>query len=430
MPYTPEGHLIASIVRNGDMATALKHGVTAEMFHVYPDEWAWLETYFSKYRKSPSRIAFMVSHPKFRMLKTDDTPHFSDEVRKAHAKFMMTEVLNDVADYLTDGDVEGAVKKMQASLISIAAGVSNLNDGDILTDFDDIVFDAEARRQRVLTRGSSGIPSGITCVDKETGGFNPGELIIIAARLGHGKSWLMQLSAAKAAAAGYSVQYDALEQTRSQVTYRIHALLSGTYGQELFRSRSLMQGKDYNPKAYRQFLVDLKHHIKGRIHVSDTTRGRVSALTVQSQLERNKPDVVFIDYLGLMQRSNGDWQGMAELSGQLKQLASEYAVPIVAAAQLNREYGLGKEPPGAEAIAQSDAIGQDADMVITGRRRSPTVFRGRLAKNRNGIDDFMWDMEFRPNDGIIREVSADRAADLIDEDEDRKERALKGSKRR
>lgn len=424
MPYSPEGHLIASIVRNGEMQVALANGVTSEMFHVHPSEWEWLENYFLRHKKAPSRIAFLSRFPGFRLVKTDDTAHFAEEVRKAHARHQLTEIMNEVADLVTEGDIELAVKKMHSGIITVAAGVSNVNDADLFTSYDDILFDADSRVHRVKSQGSSGIPSGLKTIDEDRGGYNPGELIIIAARLGEGKSWIMQHGAAVAAAAGYTVQFNALEQSRSQVAFRIHTLLSGSVGKALFRNTALMQGKNYDQRAYRAFLAQLAKTVPGKLHVSDTTRGRVSALTIAAQIERNKPDIQYIDYIGLMSRDDNDWQGMAKLSGNLKQIGVEYGIPIVAAAQLNRQNGLGKEPPDAEALALSDSIGQDADLVITSKLRSPSVLKMKRAKERNGIGGDTWWMEFRPSDGVIKECSFNRAQDLMDKDaEDRDNRS-------
>ena len=217
---------------------------------------------------------------------------------------------------------------------------------------------------------------------------------------------------------GYTVQYNALEQTRAEVAMRIHTFLSSEVGLELFKNLDLMQGRNFDLQAYKDFLKSLKDHIGGRMHVSDTSRGRVSPLTIAAQIERNKPDIVFIDYLTLMEKSgDGDWKSIAKLSGEIKTLAMQYQVPIVAAAQLNRSLGLTKEPAGPEALAQSDAIGQDADAVMTMRMMSPSVIQMKLAKYRHGLSGFKWYTRFEPTKGIFKEVSYSEAQQLKDDDD-------------
>lgn len=415
MPYSPERHLVSSVVMNSDFTTAVARGVTLEMFRDVPEHWAWIANYVGRYAKCPSRVAFQAQFPTYRVAQLDDTAHYADEVRREHARHLFVTGMNEAADFLTDGDMETALKKMHGLLITAGAVVGLSNDGDIFADFEDIYQDAASRAQRVAQFGAAGITSGIKTIDDDLGGFNPGELCIVAARLGEGKSWVMQNSAVAAAVAGKVVQFDALEQSRSQVGFRIHSLLGGALGKTLYKTTELMQGKTPSMSGYRRFLEDMATQMKGKLHVSDASRGRVSSLTIASQIERNKPDIVFVDYLGLMSRG-ADWQGMAQLTGELKQIAVQYGVPIVAASQLNRENGLGKEPPGAEALSLSDAIGQDADLVLTMKKTSARTLKMRKAKCRNGASGDMWYMQFEPDRGVIREVTANKALDMIDED--------------
>jgi replicative DNA helicase len=388
------------------------------MFHSFTEEWNWIEAYYRKYKKAPTRLSFCHKFSDFTIYKTDDTDFFSDEVRRAHIRMQFIDTINEIADLLADDDIDTALKKASSSIVQIAAQTGSDHDSDIFSNFDDVVADVESRVQRVKDHGTSGIPTGIASIDETTGGSNPGELWVLGARLGSGKSWVLQYMAATAATAGYSVQFDALEQTRSAVAMRIHTLLSSSAGKYVFQTTNLMQGKDFDLAKYKAFVRGLKTHVKGKLHVSDTSRGLVSPMTVMAQIEKNQPDVVFIDYLTLMQKSGPDWQGVAQLSSELKSLAARYGIPIWAAAQLNREFGITKEIPGTEALAQSDAIGQDADGVVTQRQFSKSVIGMKMAKFRNGPSGFKWWMQFNPGDGVIKEVGWSKAQDLMDDDRD------------
>ena len=131
-------------------------------------------------------------------------------------------------------------------------------------------------------------------------------------------------------------------------------------------------------------------------------------------IERNNPDVVFIDYLTLMDTGD-DWRATANLSGQIKSLAQRYQVPVIVAAQINRS-GVGKEPPGPEHLSSSDSIGQDADAVVTLKQMSDRVVKMRLAKYRHGKDNEVWWCAFKPNTGHFEEITGDEAQDMINED--------------
>jgi replicative DNA helicase len=176
-----------------------------------------------------------------------------------------------------------------------------------------------------------------------------------------------------------------------------------------------MSGRGVDLLAYKTFLQELKENLSGRFIVNDTSRGRVSPSMIAAQIERNRPDIVFIDYLTLMNGQAGDWQAISNLSGELKGLAMRYSVPIVAAAQINR-MGIGDDLPGAEHLAGADAIGQDADAVVTLAQKSRHVVRMKLAKYRHGQDGMAWWAEFRPNSGTFVEIAGEYAQDLMDQD--------------
>lgn len=422
MATNPETYLISSILREQDMLTAMKAGVSSSQFHACYDEWLWLEKFYLRHRKTPSKVAFKQQFPEFPIKAANDVAHFASEVRKHHARITLTAAMRDVADSIAEGEIDEAVRSMHSKIVTISSAMGNgTNDSDIITSWADTFEEVEKRVIRVNEHGMAGLPTGFATLDERTGGPQPGHVWIVGARLGQGKSWTMMRMATAAVMQGYTVQYNALEQTRPEVAMRIHTFLSSEVGEELFRNLDLMQGRNFNLRAYKRFLRSLRKEVTGRMHVSDTSRGKVSPLTIAAQIERNKPDIVYIDYLTLMEKGKGDWQAVAELSEQMKNLAMRYGVPIIAAAQLNRSLGLTKEPAGPEALAQSDAIGQDADAVITMRQMSPSVIQMKLVKFRHGLGGFKWHTQFQPSQGIFKEVSYERALELKDEDDDRED---------
>jgi replicative DNA helicase len=416
---SPERLLLSSIVRDGDMNVAIQHGLAPDMFHAFPDEWLWMQTYYMKYKRSPSKLAFKHKFPEFRIAAVNDTSHFADEVRRHHARTLLTGTLRDASNLIADGKLDAALMALQGSVVGIAAGMSDNVDQDIFSNYEDTLVEVDRRWKLVETKGYSGIPTGIPTLDERVGGFNAGELWLFAARLGEGKSWTLQSMALAAAMEEYVIQFNALEQSRAQVSMRIHALLSGSIGKTVFSNTDLMQGKGYDPGEYRLFLKDMKETIKGKLHVSDSPR--LTPLGIAAQIEKNKPHAVYVDYVQLMSKGK-DWQDIAAISGELKAVAMEYQVPVIGAAQLNRDAAGGKGNAGPEKLGGSDALGQDADGVVTSKQLSERVIRHMLAKNRNGPGGQTFYIHFDPTQGIYKEVSANRARDLMDEDEDRRDR--------
>lgn len=181
-----------------------------------------------------------------------------------------------------------------------------------------------------------------------------------------------------------------------------------------------MQGVNLDVGAYESFLMALPSHIpdSSELYIADPSRGRANPYTLASLMERHDPDLVLIDYLTLMQMESDEWQGVAKLSKDTKLVASQYGVPILAAAQINREGDGGRRPPSAKHLAQSDAIGQDADVIVTMRKESPSVMQLLLAKNRSGQDGQVFWSSFMPNEGRIGEITHDEAMTLAANDVD------------
>ena len=420
---SPEQHLISSILRDSDIAAAFSTHLTDEMFRAYPDEWEWLSNYYRKYKKTPSRAAFKAEFSSFRIKDVNDTRYYADEVRKAHAKRLLTKSMNECANLIASGKIDDAVQMMGHSVIEVSGSVGMSNNGDIVTTFEDILSDVEQRVNRVRDTGFSGIPTGFPALDNRTGGPQPGDLWIVAARLGEGKSFTMQKMAVSALMNGYSVQYNALEQSRAQVGMRIHTMLSSQIGKDVFRTTDLMRGENFDLVKYKKFVRGLKKVLDGRLHVNDAQRGRIGIMGLAAQYEQTRPDIAYVDYLSLLDRKGNEHSDIAAVAGGLLGAAQEYEIPIVAANQLNRQYGLSKDNAGAEALSGSDAIGQDATAVITIKQTSALTLQFKMAKYRNGPAGFKWYCHFEPDKGVFKEVDyqtmldlKDQAKDLEDED--------------
>jgi replicative DNA helicase len=335
----------------------------------------------------------------------------------------MIDLMVEASELLNDEDDPMKVlRTMHGELVGLQSDVDGTgSETDLVKDWQHTFEDVLDRVKRTQSTGLAGIPTGFTTLDNMTGGPQPGEYWVVAARLGQGKTWTLIRMACAALYAGHRVQYDALEQSRNQIALRVHTFLSGKYGTEVFKAVDLMMGKNIDLPKYRKFLRDLDQQMKGSLIINDTSRGKVNPLTIASQIERNSPEIVYIDYITLMGGVGGDsksreqWQQVASLSAEMKGLAMRYKVPIVVAAQINR-MGLGGRMPGVEHLSGSDAIGHDADAVVTMRKESDHVMRLKLAKYRHGRDGFEWYSEFQPNTGHYEEVSRERAEEIMEDD--------------
>lgn len=414
MATNPEALLISAIVRSANHLPVITANLDTEMFTGYQEEWKWLTEYVTRHRRTPSKKALRAEFPSFTIYAVDDIDHYVEEVKKEYTRQQLINGIDTVASLLQAGEnpykvLEQARSFNQMITMKVEDGITS--ETDIIAGWKDIYNDAIRRVVRTHEKGTPGIPTGFETLDLATGGIQPGHLWILSARLGVGKTWGAVKIATNALVAGYKPLYFSLEQSRAAIGYRAHTFLSAHFsrGKNTFKNLDLNKGENYSLLEYKRFLRGLTKKVRGGFFVNDTTRGRVSTHHIAAQIEMIQPDLVIIDYLTLLARESSDWQAVAKLIGDIKSIAEKYQVPILVISQINRT-GVGKEPPGTEALAQSDSVGQDADAVVSMARYSDHVMKFKLAKFRHGPDGHIWFAEFDVNNGLYREISGDEAA--------------------
>ena len=254
------------------------------------------------------------------------------------------------------------------------------------------------------------------------GGIGPGELWYLAARLGQGKSWELMGYAAAAAMAGYHVGVASLEMPAHLVGRR--ALLRMVRKTDSYLTEDLMCDEESKRK---QAMDVIAGRCEGSIEIVDPSHGRINTTTAIAEMCHDKYDLVVIDHAGLLmtadnRRAIDDWRAMAVISNVLREITLETSTPILAAAQINREAERGNRdaPPKVSQLSQSDALGQDADVVITMKRLSERSMVHEAAKVRNG-PSLRWYTKFDPAKNLFEEISKEDAQELAGTDEDRKQ---------
>jgi len=233
--------------------------------------------------------------------------------------------------------------------------------GDVMRD---TLADLE-RRQQAHQRGECvGISTGLPCMDRITGGWRGGQLVILAARPAMGKTAVALHFAQAAAGAGVPVCIFSLEMPATQLGGRMLVGASGVDARA-FRSGAVSteDWKRIEPGAAR--LGELP------VTIIDTPSISMPAIRAQCRaLQRQgRCGMVVIDYLQLTapdsDKRNNREREVAEMSRAAKVLAKELDVPVILLSQLSRkvEERADKTPVLAD-LRESGAIEQDADMVI------------------------------------------------------------------
>ncbi len=216
----------------------------------------------------------------------------------------------------------------------------------------------------------TGVPTGFVSLDRITYGWQPTDLIILAARPSVGKT-AFALNLARSAALHptkpTAVGFFSLEMSSSQLVQRILSAESEIWLEKISR------GKLEEHEMKQLYKRGIERLSKAPIYIDDSAALNIFELRAKCRRLKNKHNVgiIIIDYLQLMSgsadRNSNREQEISRISRDLKSLAKELQVPIIALSQLSREVEKRKEGnkmPQLSDLRESGAIEQDADMVM------------------------------------------------------------------
>jgi replicative DNA helicase len=247
--------------------------------------------------------------------------------------------------------------------------------------------------------GFSGVPSGFTSLDRLTSGWQPSDLIIVAARPSMGKTAFV-LSMARSITVDFNkpVAFFSLEMQDVQLIKRLMISETGISSEKI-KSGKLEDHEWYQLETKIQALSDAP------LFIDETPALSIFEFRSKARrlVQNHKIELIIIDYLQLMTGPPGTntmrEQEVSAISRSLKAIAKELNVPIIALSQLNRavETRAGNKRPQLSDLRESGAIEQDADIVAFIHRPEYYGFREDedgnslvgiaeiiLAKHRNG----------------------------------------------
>lgn len=204
-----------------------------------------------------------------------------------------------------------------------------------------------------------GIMSGLPSVDSSTGGMMAGELTIIAARPGCGKTSLATQIALHTSRKQRNVLFVSLEMTKEELTQRVMCSIAGVDGRRL-RNGSL-------ERKEREALIDAAVKLQGLpFTICDPSAVTINDVRSIARWHHKTSELslLVLDYIGLVKPTDHRrqrYEQVGEVTVGAKSLAKELGIPIIACCQLNREAD--KQAPTLGMLRESGNIEQDADMV-------------------------------------------------------------------
>ena len=270
------------------------------------------------------------------------------------------EIVED--SYRDDDEVGAIIEKAEKSIFDITQ--DNQRNG--LMDMGEVMittFDVMQKRSE-NKGGLTGLTTGFIDLDRKTSGMQKADLVLLAARPSMGKTALMvNISTNAALKAGATVAMFSLEMSRNQLSQRILSSLSHV---DLMK---IISG-DLTTEEWSKVIETMTYMNEMAIYIDDTAG--ITPLEVKAKCRRLKAekglDLVVIDYLQLMEvggRAESRQQEISAISRQLKGIAKELDVPVIALSQLSRAPEMRADHrPILSDLRESGAIEQDADIVM------------------------------------------------------------------
>ena len=405
---TSQFQIINKILQTKDYSFITLNNLTAVYFFNYKAEYEFIKTHYDTYHTVPDRLTFVNTFPDFVIQDVNEPDNYLiEQLYNDYNQSYLASRFNGIKKLLEADDTAGATKYFLDSVENLHIG-SALQCTDILSDTSryDRYLDMIANQSKYfISTGFPEIDKVITGIDRRN------ENMVIAARPGIGKSWLLLTIAAEASRQGLTVGIYSGEMSVDKVAYRLDTLIGK------IDNRKISHGDLYYKDFYKNYLDSLKCSNYGPIKVltPNDIAGPATVAALQAFVEKENLDILFIDQYSLLEdtsRAKTTQEKVANISRAVKNLQVLKQIPIISVSQMNRTKNEDKSQDASQ-IALSDRIGQDATVILMLDKQEAEDVNHKgsfkvtlnLVKSRDGGDGrkftYLWDF----NSGNYRYIS-------------------------
>lgn len=386
-----ELQVLSKILKERNMSFLTLNNITDDYFVTYSSEYEFIRDHVQKYGNVPDKETFMSKFPDFTIVEVAETDKYLvDTFNEEHLYAKAVPVVTKIAELMQTNSVD-AVEYLRSQLDNLVIRSSVMGT--------DIVSSAKKRYNEWVERKNNPekfqIDTGFDELDDLIGGWQRGEeLVVIFARTGQGKSWLLIKSLQHAWRLGYRVGLIEPEMSDSKTGYRFDTL----YGH--ISNRALTRGTEID--KYEEYISELEKRTNPFFVVNPREFNRkITVSKLKSFVETNKLDILGIDgisYLSDERAKRGDsiTTQLTNISEDLMDMSIELGIPILVVAQSNREGAKNDTGPGLENIRDSDGIAFNASVAL-GMRQKDSNAEISVEKNRNGVTGsklrYLWDID-------------------------------------
>jgi len=401
-----QSKVVSALLTDGKFLDTISEITTAKFFENDANKWIISEIlqYHLDYKKPPTLDVFKsqlskVDNEVLKKTVVEQLRHVFTNVGNVDLDYIKNEFKNFCINQNLKNVILQSVDLLQAGsydrikdLVDSAMKVGNeTNLGmDYIEDFD--MRTEELNRTTVPTKWSP-------INDLMDGGLGPGELGVVVAPSGVGKTWILTAIGAEAVRRGLSVVHYTMELSEHYVGARYDTVFTQIPSTDLKDKKEEVKGKISN--------------LKGKLLIKYFPPKGVTVKKLQQHIEKmvtldNKPDVIIVDYADLLlSHSNKSDSTYAEQGGvyiDLRGMSGELEIPIWTASQTNRS-AIDSEVIEADKIADSYAKVMNADFIMSWSRKSKDKLndtaRAHIMKNRFGPDGITFPCKMNTNTGYI-----------------------------
>jgi replicative DNA helicase len=386
--------ILNKVIQTGDIQLITKNALTEEYFVGYEKEFNFIVDHFNKYGNVPDKATFLDKFNEFNLIEVAETDKYLlDTLYEEHLYYKSVEVVQKVAELLKHNSND-AVEYLHSQLPNLQIAAT--------TEGTDIISQADERYKIYLEKMNAKNPWYITTgfeeLDDILNGWAKGEeLVVLFARTGQGKSWVLAKTLTHAWQIGNRVGYISPEMSPAKVGYRFDTLFKH------FSNRNLVWGRE--EPDYEKYIKELKNKENPFIVATPLDfQKKITVTKLKHFCQTNKLDILGVDgitYLTDERYKKGDNKtiSLTNISEDLMALSIELGIPILVVVQSNRSGVKDADSEGTpelENIRDSDGIAQNATKVIALRQTGAGLEFG-IKKHRDGINGgkliYYWDID-------------------------------------
>lgn len=400
------------IFQTNSFHIVLMNGIDETYFYTYREQFNFIKDYYDKYNQLPSKETFQDKFSdSFEWIAvTDPESYIVSQLIDNKMYRTLADDFNKAIHLIKDGKTADAVNVLTAA----TANFQQVKQTGCI----DLIDDAKIRYDNyVAAMGdvtNAFVKTGLKELDEILGGWDvKNESAIIAARTGVGKSWWLIYFAVQAAKQGRQVGYYSGEMDSDLVGYRLDTIMSHISNKALTRADDRIQ------LQYKTFIDNINQHMPGHIYclTPDMVDGPVTVPKIRAFIEKYNIDFMCIDQLSLLddaRHGRTPREQMANISKDLRVLQRLKKIPMLSAAQLNREET--EHGPSTRNISESDRIGQDATTILFIEKQEAdnlviTVGKARNAKTGDKLT-YAWTIDTSELLYIATENDAKKGEDI------------------